>query len=911
MRILAVVAAGLLIGGGAPRVTTYEVGTPGRHTVLTGSTHWTAGSRVALHGTVSVASGATLEVGAGVEVEADSGSALVIERDARVAMTGTLLQPVIFRCGASEQTSACWQGLTVDGWAPINHGPSTSPAARGTGSAGCRQFTDALGTYGGCDAADSSGVLSFVRVENAIEGLRLRGVGQKTLVEHIQVHRSLGDGLTIIGGTVDVRYVALTVNAQFGLVWRGGWTGRGQYLVIQQNPAAFAGGVRGANAVPGGVDDALPRSAPVLEHVTVLAASFAGNPYAATPVRGLVFERGTAGSIRNLYLSRAPVALDVDDESTCTQLSTGALTVSAAVIAGATSLGDPDADPAACAALGASPGAEAAYLTRAGSGVTVFTSPAVADTLLVSDASLVLPDLRPRFNASVFLTAAVPPAGPFFEPAAYVGGVEPARLSRGNIPWYSGWTEGGALPLPPAGIVAGRITSPLRGPLPGVRVTIQPLGVIAATPTDGRFTASGVPAGPYVVEFSNLPSGCDAIPAQDRYLAGGATDSVLVSVACVPATDVALDLGFDHSCGLDRNGFAWCWGAGGFGQLGTGTTDSSSVPVAVTGGKTFQAISAGNLTTCGLDTNRLLFCWGSNSQGQLGIGQPAVARSTVPLAVSTTLAFVNVSVGAEHSCGVAENGAGYCWGSGNDGKLGTGTLVRQDAPAPVFGGLTWRVIAAGSSLSCGLTTDNVPYCWGSGATGGLGNPGVAQSSTPVPVSVPSGVTFATIVVGSSTACAVSTTGTGYCWGTNVVGQTGTGTVNVVNSPTLVSGSVGWSSFGMSGEPVFLNHACGAATNGTAYCWGLGDVGQLGLTAPQVCFFLSNRPCATTPQAVPGLPSVIRVAVGAAHSCALTTTAAVYCWGRGTAGQLGDGTRVTRTAPALVSGTVQWPLPVTP
>jgi alpha-tubulin suppressor-like RCC1 family protein len=888
-----------------------DIGEAGRTTTVTGHLRWPAGAAVRLRGRTVVRAGGHLEIGPGVHVMADSGAGLVIERDARATMQGTLLQPVIFRCGSSEQTSACWQGLTIDGWAPINHGTLTSPAARGVGAAGCREAIDDEASYGGCDPADSSGVFRFVRVENAIDGLRLRGVGSRTVVEHIQVHRALGDGLTVTGGTVDVRYVALTVNAQFGLHWRGGWTGRAQFVIVQPNPAAFAGGIRGANAMPGGIPDALPRSAPVLEQVTVLATSFASNPYASTPVRALVFERGTAGALRNLYVARAPITLDIDDDATCQQLASGALSVSAAIVASAVQTGDPDADPAACAGLGASPGVEAAYLTRPGSGIVVLTDPTTADTLLVSSASLVLPDLRPRFSAAIFRGAAAPPSGPFFDAADYVGGVEPAVVSRGNIPWYSGWTEGGALPLPPAGTIAGRVTSPLRGPLPGVRIGLQPLGASAITPANGAFSLAGVPAGPYVVEFSSLPSGCAAIPPQSRYLAGGATDSVLVSVACVPASDVALDAGLDHTCGLDRNGFAWCWGAGGFGQLGTGASDTTDIPVAVTGGKTFQAISAGNRTTCGLDTNRRVFCWGSNAVGQLGINAPATAQATVPVAVASSETFLNVSVGAEHACAVAESGAGYCWGSGNDGKLGNGTLTRRDAPTPVFGGLAWRVIAAGSSVTCGVAVDGSLWCWGSGVTGGLGNPGVAQSSTPVPVTAPAGVAFTKVSVGSSTACAIATTGASYCWGTNVVGQTGTGTVNVVTVPTLVAGGTSWRALGLAGEPLFLNHACGIATSGTALCWGLGDEGQLAQTAPQSCFFILARPCATAPLAVPAVMNAVRIATGGAHSCVLTAAGVVSCWGRGSVGQLGDGTRTGRSAPAPVAGSVPWPVAVVP
>ena len=86
--------------------------------------------------------------------------------------------------------------------------------------------------------------------------------------------------------------------------------------------------------------------------------------------------------------------------------------------------------------------------------------------------------------------------------------------------------------------------------------------------------------------------------------------------------------------------------------------------------------------------------------------------------------------------------------------------------------------------------------------------------------------------------------------------------------------------------------CALMSDGVAKCWGLNNEGQLGDGT------LVSR---TAPAPVLGLPwAPQRLAIGWAFGCALHD-GAVFCWGRGTEGQLGDGTFVSRPTPAAVTG----------
>jgi regulator of chromosome condensation (RCC1) repeat-containing protein/Regulator of Chromosome Condensation (RCC1) repeat protein len=180
------------------------------------------------------------------------------------------------------------------------------------------------------------------------------------------------------------------------------------------------------------------------------------------------------------------------------------------------------------------------------------------------------------------------------------------------------------------------------------------------------------------------------------------------------------------TCGVTGTGAAYCWGDNATGELGDSTTTSRSTPVAVSGGLTFQSISAsvfggstslnipaGGLFACGVTIAGAAYCWGS---GALGNG---TTSSATPVAVSGGLTFQAVSAGTftqsaggVFACGVTTAGAAYCWGDNSYGQFGDGSVTRSGTPVAVSGGLTFQSISAGDSYTCGVTTTGAGYCWG-------------------------------------------------------------------------------------------------------------------------------------------------------------------------------------------------------
>jgi alpha-tubulin suppressor-like RCC1 family protein len=84
---------------------------------------------------------------------------------------------------------------------------------------------------------------------------------------------------------------------------------------------------------------------------------------------------------------------------------------------------------------------------------------------------------------------------------------------------------------------------------------------------------------------------------------------------------------------VTTGGTAYCWGDNRRGQLGNNSTVSSNIPVAVLGGLTFAAVSAGDDHVCGVTAGGTAYCWGDNLRGQLG-NNSTVVVSTTPVRVS-------------------------------------------------------------------------------------------------------------------------------------------------------------------------------------------------------------------------------------------------------------------------------------
>jgi alpha-tubulin suppressor-like RCC1 family protein len=220
-------------------------------------------------------------------------------------------------------------------------------------------------------------------------------------------------------------------------------------------------------------------------------------------------------------------------------------------------------------------------------------------------------------------------------------------------------------------------------------------------------------------------------------------------------------------------------------------------------------------------------------------------------------------------------------------KFTDGAVLMGSANLVPFGA-GQAAYSAGGAHTCALSRAGGLQCWGDNLNGSIGDGTVTDRKTPVDVpGLTSGVVA--VAAGDGHSCALTRAGAVKCWGENSDGEVGDGTISLrkltpVNVIGLSSGVVAVAAGG--------NHSCALTAAGGVKCWGYNADGQLGD---------GTTTTRATPVTVVGLTGVIAIATGDRHTCALTRAGGLKCWGANIYGQLGDGTTTTRLTPVNVLG----------
>jgi alpha-tubulin suppressor-like RCC1 family protein len=372
--------------------------------------------------------------------------------------------------------------------------------------------------------------------------------------------------------------------------------------------------------------------------------------------------------------------------------------------------------------------------------------------------------------------------------------------------------------------------------------------------------------------------------------------------------------GFSSCASATAPGIVAAWGDNVYGQLGNGTTTSSSTPATVTGiGGAGQltgvvAVAGGGSHTLALRSDGSVVAWGYNTAGQLGDGTLANRSTPMPVknvtGTGTLTGVVAVAAGGYHSLALRSDGSVVAWGYNGDGELGDRTLVSRATPELVqdVGGdrpLTGVVaIAAGYDNSIALRADGTVVAWG--RYPGDGSP---DRFRPVQVSGIAGAGtlsgVVAIAAGGEHSLALRSDGSVVAWGYNGQGELGDGSTTNRLTPGEVVGVGGIGTLGgVAAIAVGYTHSLALRSDGSAIAWGDNSTGQLG------------NPTATNslaPVSVLGiggsgtLTGVVSVAGGAAHSLALLSGGGIVAWGENSAGQLGNGTTARTSTPVPVLG----------
>uniref|UniRef100_UPI00037A2E94 RCC1 domain-containing protein n=1 Tax=Salinispora arenicola TaxID=168697 RepID=UPI00037A2E94 len=198
---------------------------------------------------------------------------------------------------------------------------------------------------------------------------------------------------------------------------------------------------------------------------------------------------------------------------------------------------------------------------------------------------------------------------------------------------------------------------------------------------------------------------------------------VVLGVASVGAAPVLAQGVPSAAAGPPGTGLAW--GLNNVGQLGDGTTTDSSTPVAVgvPAGTTVTAVAAGEFHSVAVTSAGTVLAWGFNDSGQLGDGSTTSSSTPVAVDVPAGTTVTAVAAGDRHSVAVTSAGTVLAWGDNFWGQLGDGSTTNRSTPVAVDvpAGTTITAIAAGGARSVAVTSTGTALAWGYNSFGQLGD----------------------------------------------------------------------------------------------------------------------------------------------------------------------------------------------
>ncbi len=255
----------------------------------------------------------TLRIQAGTTIYGNPASFISIMRGSKIFAEGRVDAPIVFTSiNVANPKRSDWGGLVINGNAPIN--------ACKAGASVCEAISEGIKVlpvkFGGNDPEENSGVLRYVRVEfggypisqdNELNGITFNGVGRGTTVEYIQVHRNSDDGVEFFGGTVNAKFLLLTENEDDSLDWDMGWTGKVQFVLVDQGSDKVDNGIEADNLKS--PMNASPRSNPEISNMTLIGSPNSGY--------GLLLRRGTAADLKNFIVTGfGKACIDIEDAET-------------------------------------------------------------------------------------------------------------------------------------------------------------------------------------------------------------------------------------------------------------------------------------------------------------------------------------------------------------------------------------------------------------------------------------------------------------------------------------------------------------------------------------------------------------------------------------------------------------------
>ena len=331
---------------------------------------------------------------------------------------------------------------------------------------------------------------------------------------------------------------------------------------------------------------------------------------------------------------------------------------------------------------------------------------------------------------------------------------------------------------------------------------------------------------------------------------------------------------------IKSDGTVWGWGNNQYGQLGNGTTNSSSTPIRAFEVEGIISISAGSSHLLALDKDGTVRAWGDNRFYQLGDGT-ATGKSK-PVTVKGLTDVKMLSAGLYHSMALLNNGKVMSWGSNKYGQLGNGANLIGKEPAPVKGLDKIVFISCGQYNSAAVKNDGTVWMWGQNYPHGMLGDGTTENRN-IPVQVTELTKIASVSIGAEHVLALRQDQTVWSWGINRYGQLGYPEPENTLTPLQIKGLSKIISV-VSGD----YYSKALDENGDVWVWGYNIKGRLG-DGTNI-----NK---SAPEKNKNLKDVISISGQLfSRNAAITKDLTVLTWGDNEGGLLGDGTAATRMVP---------------
>jgi hypothetical protein len=291
----------------------------------------------------------TLDIEPGTLILGNPQEALISTRGSKINVNGTAIDPVVM---ASRKWFDNWVAGVA--YADTDYDGNNDIGANGMGEwagfalMGFAQTNEGIdviaeggiGSYAGTDDTDNSGKISYLVIRgagndldgkgNELNGLTLFGTGTGTLIDHVQVHRGLDDGIEHFGSKDHISYFVLTDNRDDGFDWGQGYTGTAQFGLIKQSSDAGAGAGSVSDRMIEADNDktdplATPVSRPTLANVSMISGTGVLDKNGVAS-QGLMLRRGTGFNFYNSVVSqeRLKECIKIDGDATFTEIAQGA-----------------------------------------------------------------------------------------------------------------------------------------------------------------------------------------------------------------------------------------------------------------------------------------------------------------------------------------------------------------------------------------------------------------------------------------------------------------------------------------------------------------------------------------------------------------------------------------------------------